>query len=215
MCVTDFFDQEGQPWAFCGRYVLKQALWAAKQQFGIEIQVGFELEFQIFQESQPGQPEFERTKPIERGPYCSADGVDAHLEVITDIAKALKKIGVEVEQIHKESGPSNIEIVTAYGPILEAVDKYIMTKHAIKACCRKRGLTACFLPLVTKDQVAANGCHVHMSLWKDGKNIVASVDNPTSDISATAQSFIAGILRSYRALVAFLAPTNLSLMRFT
>lgn len=214
-CMVDFHDKEGQPWDFCGRNQLKKALIAAKQEYDLEIQAGFELEFQIFQESAPGQAEHERTKAFERGPYCSADSLDIHLDVITDIAKTLKAMGIEIESIHKESGPSNIEIVTAYGPILEAVDKLVMTKHAIKACCRKRGFTACFLPLAEKGQQAANGSHVHMSLWKNGKNVVASDDNPSGEISLIAQNFIAGILKSFRALLALMAPTNMSLRRFS
>ena len=52
--MVDFHDKEGQPWDFCGRNQLKKALIAAKQEYDLEIQAGFELEFQIFQESAPG-----------------------------------------------------------------------------------------------------------------------------------------------------------------
>jgi len=47
---------------------------------------------------------------------------------------------------------------------------------------------------------------MHMSLWKNGKNIVSSNSSP-KNMSDTAKSFVAGILNSFRALVIFLAPT--------
>ena len=40
-------------------------------------------------------------KTIESGGYCSADSLDIHLEIMTDIAKALKKIGIDVESMSK------------------------------------------------------------------------------------------------------------------
>ena len=43
-CQVDFYTKEGEPWVCCGRYQMKKALAAAKE-LGLEVKIGFELEF--------------------------------------------------------------------------------------------------------------------------------------------------------------------------
>lgn len=69
-----------------------------------------------------------------------------HIDVITDIGKALRAMGIKIYKIHREVIDSQIEIVLKYEPILEAVDKFILARHVIKTCCRNRGFVACFIP---------------------------------------------------------------------
>jgi glutamine synthetase len=58
-----------------------------------------------------------------------------------------------------------------------------------------------------------NGAHIHFSLWKDGKNYMG---NPSGkyELTEEAESFMAGILENYEALVHFMCPTPNSLRRF-
>lgn len=57
-----------------------------------------------------------------------------------------------------------------------------------------------------------SGCHMHMSIWKDGVNMVPS-EKDGKEQSDTCKSFMAGILESLDALTIFLAPTSNSLLR--
>lgn len=185
------------------------------------MKAGFELEFQILtwgdDLKNSKQVPMLRKLPVENTPYASADGLDDHAEDIMAITEALESAGIEVVLFHKEVAPGQIEIVTGYGPVIEIVDKHMMARHIISAVCKRRGKKACFIPNYDEHGVGS-GCHVHLSLWKDGKNITASETKlPNYDtvdpVHPTTQQFIAGILQSYRALSIFLAPTSNSLSR--
>jgi glutamine synthetase len=78
---------------------------------------------------------------------------------------------------------------------------------------RRKGLRAVFIPIASKEG-GGNGCHVHLSLWKDGKNVLGDM-NKKYGLSDAGQNFIAGILHHYKALVHFLAPNTNSRRRIT
>lgn len=64
-----------------------------------------------------------------------------------------------------------------------------------------------FAPLVTPDGVG-NGAHVHGSVWRDGRNLLAG-DQPAGEGAA----FVAGLLRDLPSIVAVTAPSVPSLAR--
>jgi len=61
------------------------------------------------------------------------------------------------------------------------------------------------------DKEPGSGCHMHVSLWRDGKNITAHPSEPT--LSAEAKYFVAGILKHLMGLVAITTPTTNSFRR--
>jgi glutamine synthetase len=71
-------------------------------------------------------------------------------------------------------------------------------------------MIVCFLPKSSED--SGNGCHIHMSLWKDGKNITGDKSRKYG-ISEAIESFMAGILSQYSALFHFLCPSINSMRR--
>jgi len=72
--------------------------------------------------------------------------------------------------MHKETGPGQYEIVLKYDDVMKSVDNYILTKETIYHHFKAIGKRAVFLPKTCSD--LGNGCHVHLSLWKDGFNIM-------------------------------------------
>ncbi len=55
-------------------------------------------------------------------------------------------------------------------PCLEAVDKYYLLKETICHVCSTKGVVPCFMPKFAEGTLG-NGCHVHISAWKNGANI--------------------------------------------
>ena len=56
--------------------------------------------------------------------------------------------------------------------------------------------------------LTGNGCHFHMSLWKDGENVFLDEADPRGlGLSATAYHFIGGLKAHARAYSALTAPT--------
>jgi glutamine synthetase len=70
-------------------------------------------------------------------------------------------------------------------------------------------MLALFLP---KTNIYGSGCHVHMSIWKDGKNVIGDPDTKFG-LSDAGENFFAGILHHYNALFHFLCPQPNSLRR--
>ena len=47
-----------------------------------------------------------------------------------------------------------------------------------------------------------NGCHLHVSLWRDGRNLLGAIPTASSGITGEGSAFMAGVLRECRALAA-------------
>ena len=95
---------------------------------------------------------------------------------------------------------------------MQSIDNYQLARETIHHHFSSKGLVPCFLPKSSEE--AGNGCHVHLSLWKDGKNITGE---PTRryGISEALESFMAGILAHYGALFHFLCPSPNSMRRIS
>jgi glutamine synthetase len=74
-----------------------------------------------------------------------------------------------------------------------------------KAIAEKHGLRATFMPKPFAG-LTGTGCHAHVSLWRDGRNLFA---DPAGElgISATCRHFLGGVLAHAEALCAITNPT--------
>jgi glutamine synthetase len=64
--------------------------------------------------------------------------------------------------------------------------------------------------------LTGNGCHMHMSLWRDGENVFDCdpADDPNGmGLSPTAYNFIGGLKKHAKAYIALTAPTVTSYKR--
>jgi glutamine synthetase len=125
---------------------------------------------------------------------------------IDDLYDSLHKQQIQVEQIHAESAPGQLELVLEYQPSpLRMADWVLLAREAIAAVAKNHKLQAVFLPKVLQNQ-AGNGCHLHLSFanhpFITGQNL-----------SWRAQSFLEGILRHLPSLLALTLPTGNSFRR--
>jgi glutamine synthetase len=79
----------------------------------------------------------------------------------------------------------------------------------VEALAQERGLIATFMPKPF-GHLTGNGCHFHMSLWKDGVNVFHA--DPGDDphdmgLSQEAYHFIGGLKAHAQAYIALTAPT--------
>src|SRR2546428_13881071 len=85
-------------------------------------------------------------------------------------------------------------------------DQIVMYKYVVKNVCHQYGYTATFMPKpVFGDN--GSGMHVHMSLWKDDKNLFFDT-NGYALISDTARWYIGGLVEHPPALLAVAAPAT-------
>lgn len=61
-----------------------------------------------------------------------------------------------------------------YKALVEVIDDYHFTKEIIACYFKKLGYIASFLPKILS---VGSGAHAHLSIWKDGKNIMGDPNN--------------------------------------
>jgi len=197
--------KEGRPWSLCPRNFLKQMVAQAKGE-GLEVVAAFENEFYLLRQIPEG------IAPGDDTVFAATLAMDLHQVVINEIAEALVDQGMLVEQYYPESGPGQQEISILYTHALGAAEQQIAFRETVKAIALQHHLKASFLPKIFADK-AGSGCHLHLSLWQDGQNLLPHPEIP-GELSEIARRFIAGILHHLPALMALTTPSTNSYRRF-
>jgi glutamine synthetase len=196
--------RDGQPWALCPRGFLRRMVDRASAA-GFEVKAAFENEFYLL------KIDGDTPIPTDQTPFASTFGMDLNHAVINDMAEALMAQGIRVERYYAESGNGQHEFAIRYTHALQAADQQIAFRETVRGVAMRHNLRASFLPKLFADQ-AGSGCHLHLSLWQQGQNILPSLESP-GELSATARSFVAGILHHLPALMALTTPSTNSYRR--
>ncbi len=144
--------------------------------------VGAEIEFFIFDNDR---------YPLltDRGGYFRSG---LYGEIRKEAQLALNEMGIKTEFDHHEVAPSQHEIDMTYDDGLKMADKIILSKYVIKKIARKFGKYASFMPKPIPNE-NGNGMHLHISLWKNDKNLF--FDKKKEGLSDLAKSYIAGLIK--------------------
>jgi len=189
--------KDGKVWDYCPRGFIKNMVDKAAK-LGFLVKGAFENEFYLLKKTEDG------ISPVDNTPFASTYSMDVNREIIDEIVKSLILQGMEVQQYYPESGPGQQEITIKYTDAMGACDNQIVFRETVRAISGKHGLIASFLPKIFADK-SGNGCHLHLSLWKEGKNILSDFENKYG-ISKIGSQFIAGILHHLPALMAITTP---------
>jgi glutamine synthetase len=198
------WSQTGEPHDKCSRLLLRRQVESLAQQ-GIEVQAAFEIEWALSRgESEDfsaatGGSGYGMSRLVELSDYCR------------DVVTALTEQGVVVEQFHPEYAAGQFEVSVAPESPLAAADTSVLVRTTVRAVGLAHGLRTSFSPKVDTAGVG-NGGHVHLSLWRDGQNLMAGGDGPF-DLTQTGAAFSAGILAHLPALLAVGAPGVASYLR--
>jgi glutamine synthetase len=92
-----------------------------------------------------------------------------------------------------------------YDDALVTADRHSFFKYMAKSIAEKHGLRATFMPKPFLD-LTGSGCHAHVSLWRDGKNLFESKSGELG-VSELGYQFIGGVIHSADALCAIFNPT--------
>jgi glutamine synthetase len=221
---------DGEPWPYDPRGALEAQL-ARAAAAGLEIRAGYEIEFFVGQDA-------EEPRPAHHGPAYSPHALLAIDELIAQLLTDLPANGLAIGQLHAEYGLSQVEVSLAPSDPLRAADEQLLARQTIHAAARAHGSRASFAPLTTVAGVG-QGWHLHSSVLRDGRNLLASASasasagtgasgGATSGTGATGgataaqtvpvpqgegASYIAGLLRELPALTAITAPSVPSLTR--
>ncbi|MFC0109769.1 glutamine synthetase family protein [Kibdelosporangium aridum] len=198
------YDQEGNVHPGDSRGLLVRVVGQLAEQ-GLSARAAFEIEWCV------SKGEGDEFVPACSGPAYGMTRLTELGGYLHDVLGALATQGVHVEQIHPEYAAGQFEISVAHQDPVTAADHLVLVRETIRAVTINHGLHASFAPKVVAGGVG-NGCHVHLSLWREGENLMGGGDG-TFGLTAEATSFIGGILSRLPALLAIGAPSVPSYQR--
>jgi glutamine synthetase len=194
--ICDVVTPDGQPYDGDPRYVLRRALDRMKDMGFDTFNVGPELEYFLFRNDKG-------TETLDEGGYFAMTTMDAAGELRQETVRALESMGIPIEYVHHEVGPSQHEIDMRFAPALEMADHTITYRLIVKEIAKKAGFHATFMPKPIFGE-NGSGMHTHMSLFTDGRNQFFDGDDQWH-LSETGKAFIAGQLRHAREIAAIFA----------
>ena len=160
--------------------------------------------------SQPGNPNL-GWRPRHKEGYFPVPPIDSLQDIRSEMMLTLMECGIHAEaQHHEVATAGQCEIDMRFSPLLSMGDQSLLFKYIVKNVAKKYGKTVTFMP---KPMYGDNGSgmHVHVSLWKGGKNLFAG--NQYAGLSEMALHFIGGLLKHAPAVLAFTSPTTNSYKR--
>jgi len=192
---------DGSMWECCTRTILQNALTALKDEAGLTIRAAFEHEFMF------------KADRVAGGPY-SIGGFRQRRAFGESFVGALKEAGVTPETFLREFGPNQYEVSVSPATGVTAADQALVLREIARAAAFASGEEITFTPLIGPAEVG-NGCHVHFDLINDDGTSVCADPAAPEGISATAASFVGGILKHLCATVVLTAPSVPSYTRLT
>jgi glutamine synthetase len=198
--VVDHVQLDGEPAPVCQRSFLKR-MEAKLAERSAKLEVAFENEFSL---AVVVDGQF---VPIDSGLCFSTISATAAQDYVDELADALERQGIGLEQYYSELGHGQHEISTAHTPALRAAGEQLLVRETIRGVAPRHGMVASLAPKPWLDN-AGNGGHIHFSLWEaDGSRNRFHDGSAADALSAEARSFIAGVLVHLPGLCGLTAPS--------
>ena len=145
-----------------------------------------------------------------KGGYFPVPPQDSAQDMRGEMLAAMAQMGAVVEKHHHEVASAQHELGLKFGPLTTMADHMQVYKYCIHMVAQSYGKTATFMPKpIFGDN--GSGMHVHQSIWKGGKPIMAG--NKYADLSQECLWYIGGIIKHAKALNGFTNPSTNSYKR--
>ncbi|MGZ4336561.1 MAG: glutamine synthetase family protein [Gaiellaceae bacterium] len=194
--ICDIVTPDGNPYEGDPRYVLRRALERMTSLGFDTFNVGPELEYFLFRDDKG-------TETLDEGGYFAMTTMDAASELRQETVRALESMGIPIEYVHHEVGPSQHEIDMRFSDALSMADHTVTYRLIVKEIAKKSGYHATFMPKPIFGE-NGSGMHTHQSLFNEGRNAFFDGDDEWN-LSVVGKAFIAGQLRHARELSAVFA----------
>lgn len=201
---ADRYTQEGRHYPGCQRTFAQKMVDKAAAH-GLSAQCSFEVEWAV------GTDQDGKFVPACEGPAYGMTRVIELSDYAREVVEALEREGVVVEQFHPEYAAGQMEISIAPNDPVGAADDSVLVRQTIRGVSQQFGLQASFAPSVVAGYVG-NGGHVHLSLWRDGNNLLSS-GSGRYNMTEEGEKFAAGVLGALPALLAVGSPSVASYIR--
>jgi glutamine synthetase len=207
--LGELIDGKGNPSIVCPRQLLKKIAGQAEQQ-GYTPAFSQEFEWFNFAETpkSASDKQFRNLTPLTPGMFGYSI-LRSSLEnpYFTDLFDWLKKFNVPLEGLHTETGPGTYEAAIVHAGILEAGDRAVLFKTAVKEIAYRHGIIATFMAKINENLPGCGG-HVHQSIWdKGGRKNLFYDEKDKMNMSALMKSYLAGQLFCLPHILPLFAPT--------
>ena len=199
---------EGEEWPYCPRTILRRALKRAADQ-GYELMLGAELEYFLVRRTDDGGIEVADQLDTLDLPCYDMRALTRNLDFVSEVSKAITALGWDNYATDHEDANGQFEQNFQYADALTTCDRAVFFRYMVESLAQQRGLIATFMPKPFAN-LTGNGCHFHLSLWKDGENLFDRDpgDDPRGlGLSELAYNFIGGLKANAKAYIACTAPT--------
>ena len=198
----NILNPDGTPYLKDSRTILQNACRKLKDECGIEMMVGTEVEFYLFKLDEKGEP---TSETFDKAGYMDIAPEDHGENIRREICFTLEQMGISPEASHHEEGPGQNEIDFHYSDALTAADNVATFKWIVNTKAAANGLYADFSPKPIVGQ-AGNGMHINISYRPAAGNSGKDTENLLPNI-------LGGILKHIDEITYFLNSTDNSYNR--
>jgi glutamine synthetase len=207
--LADFSKADGNDLPACPRSLLKRIAKECKS-LGFHPEFAQEFEWFNFRETPQSLQEknFTNLETLTPGMFgYSMLRTSENGDFYYDLFNLLMQFGIPLEGLHTETGPGVYEAAILHDHVMEAADRAVLLKTAIKEIAYQHGIMATFMAKWNENLPGCGG-HIHQSLWNKDKteNLFYSVEdiNKMSDLH---KHYLAGQLHCLPHILPMYAPT--------
>ncbi len=207
--LADFSKADGNDLPACPRSLLKRI---AKQCEAMDYHPEFAQEFEWFNFRETPQSlqdkSFTNLETLTPGMFgYSILKTSENSSFYYDIFNLLSEFNIPLEGLHTETGPGVYEAAIMHDHVLEAADRAVLLKTAIKEIAYQHGIMASFMAKWNENLPGCGG-HVHQSLWSKNKkeNLFYDADD-VNKMSELQKHYLAGQLYCLPHILPMYAPT--------
>jgi len=205
---------EGQEWPYCPRTILRHQLERAGA-MGYEFRIGAELEYFLVRRREDGSIEIADALDTLEQPCYDMRGLTRNLDFVSEVSRNITALGWDNYATDHEDANGQFEQNFEFDDALATCDRAVFFRYMVEAMAQERGMLATFMPKPFA-HLTGNGCHLHMSLWKDGTNAFEAdpADDPRGlGLTELGYQFVGGLKAHAKAYIAVTAPTVTSYKR--
>lgn len=198
--LCSYFNKDGELLESSPENTLKKACRAFREVTGMEYYAMGELEYYVIAPNDQLFPATDQKGYHESAPYAKFN------EFRKECMLAVARTGGQIKYGHSEVGNFALEdkiyeqneIEFLPTPAEQAADQLVIAKWAIRNLAYEYGYDITFAPKITIGK-AGSGLHVHMCIYKDGKNKMLE----DGKLSVIARKAIAGMMQLAPSITAF------------
>ena len=205
--LCDYLMDDGSPCVMDGRDILRRAV-ADLAELGYTAKAALEWEFYVFEADDEllRAGRHRELKALGRNLHCyTLTNLPSFVPLATEFLIRMESVGIPVEAFHSEYGRGQYEFTCAPAEPVQAADWASRAKTYLRELAASHGLVTTWMPTLHTDTIdAKNGCHVNVSLERDGRN--AFWDGGRGGLSELGGQAAAGILGTMSDFHLFFRP---------